>query len=111
MIHRIKVSVRFVRHLLALVCHCMAVYVFQGSVISPAAAFHDVGIRHADCMHDGCAVMAAVMEAEVRYSGVHQNMIKSLGNHVWVEFRYSAVAFGDFVCNKGWKIYKTVSSV
>ena len=111
MIHRIKVSVRFVRHLLALVFHCMAVYVFQGSVISPAAAFHDVGIRHADCMHDGCAVMAAVMEAEVRYSGMPQNMVKSLGNHIRVKLRYSAVAFWNFVCNKGGEIYKTVSSV
>ena len=40
-----------------------------------------------------------------------QDVVKSLGYHVRVELRYPAVAFGDFVRNKGGKIYKTVAGV
>ena len=54
--------------LLLLQVNDVSVYSFHHIVAGPAAALHDVLIRHADGVHDAGGVMAQVMEAEMRHS-------------------------------------------
>ena len=63
--------------LLLLQVNDVSVYSFHHIVAGPAAALHDVLIRHADGVHDACCIMAQIMEADMWYSKFFNSLGKT----------------------------------
>lgn len=69
-----------------------AIDFLHGLIGGPAAAFHDIGIRHTQSVHDRGSVVPEIVIPEVRDVHVIENFGEAAGNHVRVHIKDAFVS-------------------
>ena len=102
LIRRFEVTVDEICELPLLVIQLSTVNFFQNPVGAPAAAGHNVNIRNADSVHDGCCVMSEIVKTKVRESGETQRAVKTITNLIRCPFYQSSLDALDSVNYELW---------